>query len=630
MNPDDRHLVEPRRLTLRDGREVTIRLLETTDAESVVDLYLSIPDDDGIYYCLPPSQRTRERALQRVAAADSPYEVCLVLVDDAGMIHGEAWYGWSAEQTAQSLFGIYIRRTMQGVGAGRILMTRLMEVGDLYGPPVMTLTVQTENERAWKLYQRMGFIIQRQQMRDAREDSPAMPEFYMTRKMGRRCRAGAASRIITPTLGMHLQGQLHIREMTSVRDPLEINLLYLANRETGICLVSLDHSGVMGSEHIARLRSTVAEETGLPREHVLIASTHTHTAATIQSTLYDSPDNLSYFTTVLEQLTEAAREAVTNARPAEIGTATGRAHIGYNRRLCWEDGSHTMYGDSTAPGFTGLEGPDDPTHTVLFARDEAGKIIAICHNNAAHSTCVECALFASADFPGEARRLIREALAEEVPVLYLQGASGDLSPWNMLRQPARYAGEQRLHEVGAMLAAETLRLQREVEYIADPLILVEHAEPVMGVRLPTDAELAAARETQAHGEEAVGRWQYIIDVCGVLRLWEDYHEAPRETVPLCAVRIGDLAIATNPFEMYCQYGLDIRRRSPARHQMIAQLTNDFLGYLPTIYGILGGGYSGQAIHWARMEPYTGYQIVEETARLLYRLWGQNADHSTPA
>ncbi len=80
---------------------------------------------------------------------------------------------------------------------------------------------------------------------------------------------------------------------------------------------------------------------------------------------------------ICERLGEAVREAVGTARPSKIGSATGRAQVGFNRRLCWADGTHTMYGDSSRPDFTGFEGPDDPTHTALFVTDEAGQLMAI-------------------------------------------------------------------------------------------------------------------------------------------------------------------------------------------------------------------------------------------------------------
>ncbi|MEI6520952.1 MAG: GNAT family N-acetyltransferase [bacterium] len=619
MKPQDRQFATPRRLTLRDGRNITVRLLNSMDAEAIVDFYAAIPDEDGVYY-MPPSCRTREKALERAAMVDDPYEVCLVLVDDDGMIHGEAWYRWDdKERKNQSWFGIAIRRTMQGVGAGRIIMTRLMEIGDLYGPPVMDLTVQVENERAWKLYTSMGFKIIRQQMRDAREDAPEMPEFYAERKMGNSCRAGAATRTINPEIGSFLPGQLHNRKMTYVRDNLEINLLYIANREAGVCLVSMDHSGLFKMSQFNEMRTIISRETGLPVSNIMISSTHTHTGGNAWSLLHDAPDNDDYLKLIFDNIGYAAHEAFSNARPVKVGSATGQAHVGFNRRLCWKDSTHTMYGDSSLPDFTGLEGPDDPTHTVLFVQDEDGKYIAICHNNCSHSTSVEGDYFASADFPGEARRVIREALSVEVPVLYLQGASGDTSPWDMSKTPHRYSGEQRLHEMGAALAAETLRLLRSTTPINNPVIKAVNSTPVMEVRMPTAEELATARATKDKGEENTSRWDYVIDVDGVLHLWDEFHDNPQEAVPLSAIRIGDLVIAANPFELYCQFGLDIRRRSAAKNTMIAQLTNGCLGYVPTIYGILGGGYSGRAIYWARMEPYAGYKIVDETARLLGEL-----------
>jgi neutral ceramidase len=54
--------------------------------------------------------------------------------------------------------------------------------------------------------------------------------------------------------------------------------------------------------------------------------------------------------------------------------------------------------------------------------------------------------------------------------------------------------------------------------------------------------------------------------------------------------------------------------------MVAQLTDGFSGYCPTVPALMGGGYSGSAIHWARLEPYAGYKIVEASARLAHELW----------
>ena len=47
----------------------------------------------------------------------------------------------------------------------------------------MSLTVQKANPRAVALYQKMGFEIVREQMRNQVEEFPPEPEYYMERKV---------------------------------------------------------------------------------------------------------------------------------------------------------------------------------------------------------------------------------------------------------------------------------------------------------------------------------------------------------------------------------------------------------------------------------------------------------------
>jgi hypothetical protein len=58
-----------------------------------------------------------------------------------------------------------------------------------------------------------------------------------------------------------------------------------------------------------------------------------------------------------------------------------------------------------------------------------------------------------------------------------------------------------------------------------------------------------------------------------------------------AVRLGDSAIVTNPFELYLEYGLRMRARCMAKQLLIVQLACDEGLYLPTERAIGGGSYS---------------------------------------
>ncbi len=57
------------------------------------------------------------------------------------------------------------------------------------------------------------------------------------------------------------------------------------------------------------------------------------------------------------------------------------------------------------------------------------------------------------------------------------------------------------------------------------------------------------------------------------------------------VRFGDIAFATNPFELFLDYGNRIKARSKAMQTFIVQLACDAYGYLPTKKAEKGGHYS---------------------------------------
>ncbi len=177
MCEDARQHFAPSQVTLRDGRPIAIRFLAPGDAGALGDLYESIPREDYRFY--RPHPLTRERAAEKAAAAAGPRFVALVAESPGGGIGGYAWYRWKADDSSSSTFGICIRRDYQGVGTGRALMSRLLEVARQVGPAVMTLTVQKANVRALALYRQMGFRIVGEQVQPAFEEFPAEPEYRM-------------------------------------------------------------------------------------------------------------------------------------------------------------------------------------------------------------------------------------------------------------------------------------------------------------------------------------------------------------------------------------------------------------------------------------------------------------------
>jgi len=437
---------------------------------------------------------------------------------------------------------------------------------------------------------------------------------------------GAASKVINNRLGSWVQGAGVPRTATKQRDDLEANGLYLTDGKTKLLLVSCDLVG-LNSAHVAAMREAMGAASGMAPRDIIITCTHTHGGPSLVKTNYLMPIDLAYVSRLKGWLVELAKQAVRSARPGKLGWGKGKAQIGFNRRLCWADGTHTMHGNASRKDFAGLEGPNDPQHLAIFAADSNGKLIAVLHHNTTHPTVFYAAGIYSADFPGEARKILRKQLGD-IPVLYLNGAQGDIAIQNMLHR-RKESREAMLGRIAGMVAGETLRLYKNVVYHDHPVLAHTYEDLKVKVRLPQPDRLAESRKILARidaGEKIRG--MKMIMAFGAVHLQKMYGKNPVDTLPVHAIRIGDVALVTQPCELYCQFGLDIKRRSPAPITAVVGLADGYCGYCPTIYGILGGGYSGRPIYWTRLEPNAGYRIVESAGRMLSPLWRNTRRRNT--
>ena len=105
-------------------------------------------------------------------------------------------------------------------------------------------------------------------------------------------------------------------------------------------------------------------------------------------------------------------------------------------------------------------------------------------------------------------------------------------------------------------------------------------------------------------------------------LQEEFAARPIDVLPVHALRIGEVAFVFQPTELFCQFGLDIRRRSPAPITAVCSITDGYHGYCPTMAAVVGGGYSGEPIWWTRFATDAGYLIVDCASRLLHQLYAR--------
>ncbi len=106
-----------------------------------------------------------------------------------------------------------------------------------------------------------------------------------------------------------------------------------------------------------------------------------------------------------------------------------------------------------------------------------------------------------------------------------------------------------------------------------------------------------------------------------LERYELQKTEPAIPVEVHVIRIGDMAIATNPFELYLDYGMQMKARSKAVQTFIVQLATPSSGYVPTQRSVAGGAY-GAIPESTQIGPEGGSELVEQTLGIIESLWNR--------
>jgi len=145
-------------------------------------------------------------------------------------------------------------------------------------------------------------------------------------------------------------------------------------------------------------------------------------------------------------------------------------------------------------------------------------------------------------------------------------------------------------------------------------------------RMITDAEAAEVREELAKLEAAEAAapvknrmYSSIYRCKEALERYELQKTQPRSRMELHVVRLGETAFAFNPFELFLDFGVRMRARSPAEQTFVVQLSHGNSSYLPTERAVAGKSY-GAGVYDNKVGPEGGQVLVEETLALLKELW----------
>lgn len=360
------------------------------------------------------------------------------------------------------------------------------------------------------------------------------------------------------------------------------------------------------AEDVDPVVARIEQTTGIPASHVLVNATHTHHApSTAVVHGYGRDEVFS------QRLREGIVEAVQQAN-AKLGGGESdflfhlgeERTVGINSRIRLADGRIFWIGPR--PDEIGPTGPLDVQLPVLAFRGPGDRLRALIYNHSTHPIGTIQSGVRSPSFYGLAAQQLEAQLG--CVVSFLEGASG--STHNLMR------------------IAPDEATRRFKDAVTDAL----------GKAKPRSVDRVAAIKRRftfkvRHFDEAVED-QKVISYCrkrvphvaeSYAKVFRDMRKklAPQQGEQrrswIQAMVIGDVAIVGVPAEYFTSLGMDIKRRSPFKHTVVAGLANDTIGYLPDREGHKLGGYQTWMGLHSFAEEGTGERMAEEVLAMLQEL-----------
>ncbi|SDM71414.1 neutral/alkaline non-lysosomal ceramidase N-terminal domain-containing protein [Kriegella aquimaris] len=448
--------------------------------------------------------------------------------------------------------------------------------------------------------------------------------------------AGASQIDITPPLGLELIGNFAENFAGNIHDPLHAKSLVLDDGNSKIAIVIVDNLGVT-EKVFEQAKEYIQNEIGLKKDHVLIASTHTHSG----------PDAGEFYMSETEPLTEYGKflarkiaDGVTtshhNLEPAKIawGGVAVPEHV-FVRRWFMKDSVYSPYGtkDIVAmnpgtmnPNIVKPSGPVDPEVSFISLQATSGRPISVLANYSLHYVGWVPKGDISADYFALFGAYLGQKLSVDEDMKYppfvgimSNGTSGNVNnndygkprgetrsvdrPYEQMDYVARDVAEKVYKALQKVKYSSWVPLGGELSVLplkthrASPEVMANVARILD--RPDSDKPLYSSREKI-----------YAKRILKMELEWPDEIE-----VQLQALRIGDLGITGLPFEAFTQIGLEIKDKSPFKDTFTIELANGDYLYLPTPQEVELGGYET----WLSIRTVEKYASDKITKRLLEQL-----------
>ncbi len=426
---------------------------------------------------------------------------------------------------------------------------------------------------------------------------------------------------ITPPLGCGIPGYFNIRRGCDVLDRLYARAVVIKEQDTKVAILSID--GLHPKTDIcALITDRITEFTGIPRENVMIAFTHSHTGLPFrfEGIAFADDETCAKNTEGYPELfAKLVADCVTLAslrlRPAFPHFGMGEVNgISFCRDYFMKNGTPRTNPPRQSPDIIGSVTESDKELPVLMVKDENGTPFGAILGFACHADCVSGEKL-TGDYVSILEKELKKVYGEDFVTVFLLGCAGDVNHFDVSKAcdaPDHYV------KMGKKLACEAVNTAGKAEKLEKTGLYSELAYLDIP-RIHVDEEkIADAREAIRTIKEKKGvkisadntdPEQYRLAMAK--RLVNFLDSTPEVfSVPVQCIGIGEFTIYGFNSEIFTEFGKIVKRGDGTGKALVATLCNDAFGYVPTrdmFYDTIYESRPGSA----RLDKEAGYMMAEK-------------------
>ncbi|MEZ0387812.1 MAG: hypothetical protein ACAI34_12130, partial [Verrucomicrobium sp.] len=316
--------------------------------------------------------------------------------------------------------------------------------------------------------------------------------------------------------------------------------------------------------------------------------------------------------------------------PAQLGFGVGdEDKVAFNRRVNMKNGEAWSHPGAGNPDNVDYAGPIDPDVGVVAAWDLNGALLGVMVNFSCHATTNPGGI--SANWIYDLEQTIQGALHTRVPVVFLQGACGDVTQVDNFSKFQRPGAEEWSQLVGGRVGAEAVKVIYSMPRTKEVNLDAKQKVWKIKRRIPSPERVKECTDIVQQPKPKGDTTAYMF-AKEIVMLDALVKKEPECEVEVQALQVGPLVCVSNPAEYFVANGLRIKKESGFPMTFPVELANGCTGYVPTeeAFGPNGGGYETRLTYYSNLEVTAGTQMADAGIELARKMTPGKMPERLPA